>query len=83
MPDFDKFTKFLKENGCDEKFDLAFSEQNHKCFNQYTYDLLPFEENAVNAAFDWSETKEGREYWKAIDDRWCDICEGPGLKAES
>lgn len=35
--------------------------------------------SAIDAAFTWSKTKEGHEYWKYIDKEWKTMCNNFGL----
>ena len=37
-------------------------------------ELLGTDESLFDWCFDWSETVEGREYWKEIDRKWFEVC---------
>lgn len=68
---YDTFLDFLKRNNCEEAFQRAFYDQNGNNFmDRRLWEFLDPDECFFNTCLNWSKTKEGREYWKAIDELW-------------
>ena len=69
------FREFLEERGCEEAFDQAFALQNPGyVLDAALWDILGGDEFFLGRAFDWSETPEGRDFWKEIDLAWEQEC---------
>lgn len=75
IAEYNRFRDFLRENGCEEAFDRAFAAYNHcAVLDLNLWELLGTDESLFGWCFDWSETVEGREYWKEIDRKWFELC---------
>jgi hypothetical protein len=69
------FREFLEERGCKKAFDQAFALQNPGyVLDAALWDILGGDEFFLGRAFDWSETPEGRDFWKEIDLAWEQEC---------
>lgn len=69
------FREFLVERGCEKAFDQAFALQNPGyVLDAALWDILGGDEFFLGRAFDWSETPEGRDFWKEIDLTWEQEC---------
>ena len=69
------FRRFLKERGCEREFEEAFGIQNPGYRLDATlWDIMCGDEFFLGRAFDWSSTKEGREFWARIDSEWYTLC---------
>jgi len=69
--EFKQFVDFLIENGCYDKF-----VTNLKLNSIFTNieDIQNSEQDGrqyIACAFVWNGVPEGREYWEALDFRWC------------
>lgn len=68
---YNTFRQFLQERGCEKAFDDAFALQNPGyILNAALWEVLGSDEFFLGRAFDWSETPEGRDFWKEIDLAW-------------
>lgn len=72
-PTYQSFRSFLREQMCEEAFDRAFYT-----FNDCTaLDVSLWEageaEYIFAHAFDWSTTPEGRDFWREVDKKWCNL----------
>lgn len=69
------FRRFLDERGYADCFEEAFGIQNPGYrLDSVIWDIMGGDEYFLGRAFDWSETKEGREFWARIDSEWHSIC---------
>lgn len=75
VPTFETFQNFLHENGCIKEFDIEF-ERQHPGYHMDArlWEILGGDECFFGRAFDWSETAQGREFWKYISDTWYHSC---------
>ena len=65
------FIDFLKENNCYAKFkDNFYRENPEKDFAEFMCSNIY---NILIIAFSWSETPEGREYWRNMNYKWVDF----------
>lgn len=68
---YETFLEFLRRNDCEEAFQRAFYEQNGNNFmDRRLWEFLDPDECFINTCLNWSKTKEGRDYWKTIDELW-------------
>ena len=68
------FREFLRAEGCEAEFDLAFSLHNgHATLDEALWEVSDAEYIFAHA-FDWSTTPEGRPFWHAIDKKWYIFC---------
>ena len=71
MTSYKRFRRFLKEDGCEDGFDEAFCSQHPGyMLDSALWDFLGGDEFFLARAFDWTQTREGRDYWKIIDQKW-------------
>ena len=69
-PTYQSFRSFLREQMCEEAFDLAFLLHNgHTALDAALWEAGEAEYVFAHA-FDWSTTPEGREFWQKIDKEW-------------
>lgn len=71
MVEYTRFRRFLMERGCAREFEEAFGNQHpgYK-LDAALWDILGGDEFFLARAFDWTMTKEGREYWAQVDLEW-------------
>lgn len=68
------FRRFLKERDCEDAFDKAFTEQHPGyVLDACLWEIIGGDEFFLGRAFDWSLTREGRDYWKAMDQKWYNL----------
>ena len=69
------FRRFLEERGCAREFEEAFGSQlpGYR-LDAVLWDILGGDEFFLGRAFDWSETPEGRDFWKESDLAWEQKC---------
>lgn len=69
-PTYQEFRTFLRAEGCEAQFDLAFLHHN----GQTALDTALWDAGEAEFifahAFDWSATPEGREFWHKVDEKW-------------
>lgn len=65
----EKFIKFLEDNNAWENFERNFIEQGRDV-KEYKRCCKTFDRSHISVAFTWSKTREGREYWSEIDQKW-------------
>lgn len=70
MGSYQLFRAFLRQEGCEAAFDLAFYNYNGFTHLDEALWAAADAECIFGHAFNWSATPEGREYWLAIDRRW-------------
>lgn len=65
-----KFIDFLVKNKAYRQFmyDLAYCDEGCYGWDVYSYEVPA--EDWVAAAFWWDESREGHNYWQAIDSQW-------------
>lgn len=77
MADYNQFRCFLKERGCEREFEEAFGNQHPGYrLDAILWHILGGDEFFLGRAFDWTLTREGRDYWKAIDQKWYNLVTG-------
>ena len=64
-----KLSEFLKENNCYEKFIKNFDKK----FVYEGWIKIENLDRVISFAFEWDRTKEGFNYWNAIDGKWREI----------
>ena len=70
MITYDTFRSFLRAEGCEKQFDLAFLLHNgHTALDAALWESGEGEYIFAHA-FDWAATPEGRDFWLAVDRRW-------------
>ena len=68
---YQTFTEFLQRNDCEDAFNQAFFEQNgYTRMDERLWNILDPDECFLNQSLNWSKTAQGREFWKAIDEKW-------------
>ena len=78
------FIRFLKENNCYEHFIYSMVNNDNYMFRFNNIDELInfaivrrfenfFTDSEIYRAFFWSDTIEGNEYWKDINNKWLKI----------
>ena len=68
---YQTFRRFLRDNGCERQFDVAFYEQcGANVIDETLADILVIDEGFFSRAFRWDQTPEGREFWKDLDRKW-------------
>src|SRR5690554_3221376 len=68
------FFEFLKKNRCLKAFNGNLSKRNDVGgVNEYLWTVRP--KDYVSAAFTWSETEQGHDYWSKIHEKWLDAIE--------
>lgn len=68
---YSRFLEFLQRNDCEEAFNRAFYEQNgYNRMDERLWDILDPDECFFNQCLNWSKTREGKEFWKEIDEKW-------------
>ena len=68
------FRRFLQEKGCEREFDEAFTCQHPGYrLDARLWEILGGDEFFLGRAFDWTLTREGRDYWKAMDQKWYNL----------
>lgn len=73
--DYDSFIAFLTENRCLPAFlDNFYAYNNCVVLCRDIWDIYGGDEYFINRAFDWSQTPQGRTYWKEMDRRWELLC---------
>ena len=65
---------WLKINNLEEKFKKAYLSQNPKCYNDLNQSLSDTSSAAISAAFPWSRTTEGFEFWLRQSTAWNKFC---------
>lgn len=69
------FQNFLQEHGYSRAF---VSEFERLCYGYHLdatlWDILGGDEYFLARAFNWTETKEGREFWAQVDHEWYSTC---------
>ena len=65
---------WLKINNLEEKFKKAYLSQNPKCYNDLSQILSDTSSVAIKAAFKWSYTLEGFEFWLNQSIAWAEFC---------
>ena len=65
---------WLKTNNLEEKFKNAYLSQNPKCYNDLSQILSDTSKVAIKAAFKWSYTSEGFEFWLNRSIAWAEFC---------
>ena len=65
---------WLKINNLEEKFKKAYLSQNPKCYNDLNQSLSDTSSAAISAAFPWSRTVEGFEFWLKQSTAWNKFC---------
>ena len=69
-PTYQSFRSFLREQMCEEAFDLAFLLHNgHTALDAALWEAGEAEYIFAHA-FDWATTPDGRDYWQKIDKEW-------------
>ena len=67
---YQRFRSFLREEGCEAQFDLAFLLHNgHTALDAALWEAGEAEYLFAHA-FDWATTPEGRDYWLSVDKKW-------------
>lgn len=74
-----KFIEFLEKNGAWEKFERNFIIQGRNV-RDYKRDSKTYKNFHIAGAFTWSETAEGHDYWKELNDKW--VQENRSLKEQ-
>ena len=70
---YSDFREFLRAEGCEAEFDFAFSLHNgHAALDAALWESGEGEYIFAHA-FDWSATPEGRNFWRALDKKWCEF----------
>ena len=71
MYTYKEFIKFLEDHRCRGEFEIAFYSQNrsHR-LSEGLWDIMGGDECFIARAFDWTKTKEGRDFWAQIDEQW-------------
>lgn len=65
---------WLKMNNLEEKFKNAYLSQNPKCYDDLNQILSYTNSAAIKAAFKWSYTLEGFEFWLNQSIAWAEFC---------
>lgn len=65
----EKFVKFLEENHAWENFERAFRNY-YGDVEKYKNLCKKDSSVALTAAFNWSRTEEGIDYWGTLNDKW-------------
>ena len=69
------FRHFLKDRDCEREFEEAFGIQHPGYRLDATlWEIMCGDEFFLGRAFDWSATKQGREFWARIDSDWYTLC---------
>jgi hypothetical protein len=67
---YQEFREFLRAEGCEAQFDLAFLRHNgHTALDAALWEASDAE-HIIAHAFCWSATPEGRNFWQQIDHKW-------------
>lgn len=66
----EEFNKFLRENGCASKFYANLYHPKAKRWRERHKLLHDFEYEAINYAFEWSESKTSGYYWNCLSFAW-------------
>ena len=74
-----KFISFLKEQNALEEYIFNLEDQKHETL---LYRILHHKHDFYIDSFIWSQTKEGRGYWYALDNMWHDIIENEAINTE-
>ena len=76
-----RFLRFLKEKGSYSEWVYNIRKQhptNDVLFWNFRFKEIFSEQNqckeAINYAFHWSDTRQGRYFWSKIDGEWIDKC---------
>ena len=64
-----KFIEFLERNDAWEKFEKNFIIQERDV-KDYKKDAKIYKNFHISGAFTWSETDEGHDYWKKLNNKW-------------
>lgn len=69
------FLRFLKENHCFGKYQIALSKAYKERANIKFHELLIRKaEKIIDDSFIWSDTKEGYNYWYVLSNKFKNIC---------
>lgn len=72
-PTYQEFRTFLRAEGCEAQFDLAFLLHNgHTTLDAALWDAGEAEFIFAHA-FDWATTPEGSNFWRAMDQKWNEL----------
>lgn len=74
-----RFIEFLERNNAWENFERAIIEAERDVKRYKAY-CRKFKNKELCAAFVWSESKEGREYWEKLNSKWVE--ENKSLKEQ-
>ena len=74
MYSYREFLLFLEDNRCRKEFETAFYSYN-RChrLSEGLWNIMGGDECFISRAFDWTETKEGREFWAILDNAWYEV----------
>ena len=74
-----KFISFLKEHNALKEYIFNLEDQKNETL---LYRILHHKHDFYIDSFLWSQTKEGRGYWSALDYMWHDIIENEAINTE-
>ena len=66
----DKFIKFLKKHGALRKYKANVKQQDHVSFDETIDSCDKGNNHYVGAAFTWSKSPEGIDYWAKLSKLW-------------